>query len=108
MAAKKGLGRFKTVFSPEQELKEHILDMERHLFGLTIYNFRRLAYQFAEANNVPHCFSRKKKLAGKDWASNFMKRHHDLSLRAPEPTSAARASAFNKVNVKIFFDLLKD
>ncbi|XP_050502741.1 uncharacterized protein LOC126882012 [Diabrotica virgifera virgifera] len=46
LAAKKRLGRFRTVFTPEQEneLNEHVLDMERHnLFGLTIQNFRHLA-----------------------------------------------------------------
>lgn len=44
----------------------------------------------------------KKKCAGIDWLSSFMKRH-PLSLRKPESTSVAKASAFNKSNVETFF-----
>ena len=36
-----------------------------------------------------------------------MKRHNELTLRQPEVTSAARARAFNQVNVKKLFDLLE-
>ena len=35
-----------------------------------------------------------------------MKRHHDISLRTPESTSIGRATAFNRVNVGKFFNLL--
>jgi DDE superfamily endonuclease len=37
-----------------------------------------------------------------------MSRHPELSLRVPEPTSAARAQGFNEVAVGKFFDLLED
>ena len=36
-----------------------------------------------------------------------MKRHNELTLRQPETTSAARARAFNPVNVKKCFDRLE-
>jgi hypothetical protein len=36
-----------------------------------------------------------------------MQRHPELSLRAPEPTSIARACGFNKPQVQLFFDNLK-
>jgi len=48
-----------------------------------------------------------KKQAGKDWFYSFMSRHPELAVRTPENTSAARASAFNKVTVSKFFDLLE-
>lgn len=37
----------------------------------------------------------------------FLKRHPDLSYRRPEPTSAARAMAFNRVAGMFFFHLLE-
>lgn len=103
----KRLGRFKTVFSQQQEdeLVSYLMSMEGHLFGLTMHEFREVAFQLAEKNGIQHPFS-EDNLAGKDWMRNFMKRHPGLSLRVPEATSAARAMGFNKVVVKKFFDLL--
>ena len=45
------------------------------------------------------------KIAGKKWLNNFMHRYK-LSLRVAKATSAARATAFNRHNVSIFFDNL--
>ena len=106
--AKKQLGRFRPIFTQEQELelKKHILDMEKRLFGLTIRDLRLLAYQFAEKNGIPHNFSRIAEMAGRDWVDGFLKRNQEMSIRVPENTSAARASAFNKTNVGNFFELL--
>jgi len=53
-------------------------------------------------------FNNKKKVAGKEWYRGFMLCHPDLSLRMPEPTSAARARGFNEVAVSKFFDLLEE
>ena len=69
---------------------------------------RRLAFEFAEANGIDHPFNRTTQEAGKDWAHQFMTRHRDaISLRTPEPTSAARARSFNRENVGSFFNLLE-
>ncbi|KAJ8934809.1 hypothetical protein NQ318_010223 [Aromia moschata] len=84
-ASVKGLGNFKRTF----ELVEYVKLLESRLFGLTTKDLRR------------HNF--KDNIAGLDWLHGFFKRHPDLSLRSPEPTSAARAMGFNKTAVSKFF-----
>ena len=49
----------------------------------------------------------KKKKAGPDWLKYFFKRYPDLSIRQTEPTSLARTTGFNKVQVDRFFQLLR-
>lgn len=107
-ATEKKLGRFERVFTTDQEteLATYIKQMESRLFGLTTKNLQKLAYDLAEKNNISHRFDTSKKMAGRIWLENFLKRNPDLSLRKPEPTSAARAAGFNKVAVSSFFDLL--
>lgn len=103
-----GMGNFKCVFSTEQEaeLVEYIKHMESRLFGLTTTELRCVAFQLAEKNQLQHNFKMENEKAGLDWLKGFLKRHPDLSLRSPEPTSAARAMGFNKVAVGKFFALL--
>lgn len=105
----KVLGRYRPVFSVEQEkiLVKYLLEMEARLFGLTKSDLRYLAFQYADRNNIPHSFNKEERKAGKDWVHAFLRRNPELSLRLPEKTSAARASAFNEVNVNKFFDLLE-
>lgn len=55
---------------------------------------------------IPNNFDEETGLAGRDWVQGFFKRHSRLSMRLPEKTSAARASAFNRPNVAKFFELL--
>jgi len=102
----KRLGSRVPVFPPtmENELAQHIKNMESRFFGFTTTELRRVVYQFAEVNHLRHPFSVDKKEAGKDWLHGFMERHPDLSVRQPENTSAARASGFNSVSVGKFFD----
>lgn len=90
----------------EKELVEHISQLEGMLFGMTRNDIRRLAFQIAETNNLPHNFNKKEGMAGKDWFTAFMKRHN-LSLRQPQATSLARSSGFNKASVNRFFDKLE-
>lgn len=77
----------------------HILEMEKRYYGLPLQDVRRLAYQLAERNNIEHNINKPTQMAGKAWISAF---------RSPEATSLARAQGFNKVSVKIFFDLLEE
>ncbi|XP_046397042.1 uncharacterized protein LOC124163957 [Ischnura elegans] len=106
----KVLGHYRPVFNEEQEqqLVQHLLEMEVRFFGITVHDLRSLAYKLAEQNNIPHNFNHEAKLAGKDWVRGFRHRHPEMVLRVPEATSAARAQAFNKVNVTKFFDILED
>ncbi|KAF2880427.1 hypothetical protein ILUMI_25761 [Ignelater luminosus] len=67
----------KPLFTDEQELElvDYIIKCSKLYYGLTIRRIRRIAFQLAERNNLPHKFDRVKQLAGKDWYYNFMKRH---------------------------------
>ncbi|XP_072384526.1 uncharacterized protein [Diabrotica undecimpunctata] len=70
---------------------------------------RTLAYQYATANNKSYPPSwDQKKIAGKEWLRQFLRRHEDLSLRKPEPTSLARSTSFNKTNISSFFKNYKE
>lgn len=94
----------------ENDLVKHILVFEESLFGLTITDVRKLAYDLMEANShliKNPFFGNKNKLAGKNWYYRFMSRHPKLSLRQPENTSIARCKGFNRENVCEFFDLLE-
>jgi hypothetical protein len=95
IVSKKKLGRFRNVFTQEQEneLAEHCSFMEKRSFGLKPMELRRLAFDFAVRNNILHPF--KDGMNGKHRYTGFIKRHPKLSLRAHEQTSAARAGAFN-------------
>lgn len=75
-------------------------------FGLTARAARELAFQFGSELQIPMPQSwTKNERAGADWLERFMRDHPKLSLRKPEATSLARASAFNPFNVTRFFDL---
>ena len=110
VAAGKGLGRSRPVFPPAMELEivAHIKRMESMLFGFPMSQLKRVAHDYVEANGVQHNFNRRTGEAGEDWCRDFMARHSDeISLRTPEPTSTARARAFNQAAVNAFFDLLE-
>ena len=104
----KALGKQPT-FSVHMEkiLTEHILKLEECFFGLTIREIRKLAFDIAEKQALPHSFNKDKKIAGKKWFYAFMRRNPQLSLRKPEGTSLARARGFNRENVAHFYDILE-
>lgn len=87
-----------SVFSREQEteLKTHILKLAKLFHGMTKNQLRKLAFSYAEVNNIRHNFNSQANMAGKDWYYGFLKRNPEVSLRKPEPTSVNRISAFNE------------
>lgn len=109
-AKKCSLGTIKTVFTKEQEneLSEHIIQLESRLFPITIKDLRELAFQLAERNNIQNDFDKETGMAGYKWVQNFLKRNPKISLRKPEGTSGARAMGFNRVSVAKFFELLTE
>lgn len=91
----------------ENQLVKHIFQMEARFFGLTIKHLKQLAFQIAVANNLQTRFNQANELAGNEWVKNFLRRHPEISLRTPQPTSIARASGFNKTQINLFYDLLE-
>lgn len=102
------LGKFKKTFTDEQEsaLAEHCRQMDLRFYGVTRKSFRRLAYQYAIQNNILHHFNNETKMAGEDWTQSFISRHK-LALRVPQKTSVGRIMGFNRKQMKIFYENLK-
>lgn len=95
------------VFNKEQEaeLTKYIIRCSQHYYGISIYELKQLAYEFAvkeEKVVVPKNWEAEK-LAGRQWYYGFMLRHKNLSLRTPQQTSLNRVKAFCRENVDLFF-----
>ena len=74
-------------------------------YGLPTVAFRRIVLKYAEAVGslaIPDVW-RKEGMATREWYYGYMFRHPKLALKAPEGMSLARAIAFNRVNVEVFF-----
>lgn len=54
------------------------------MFALTINDVRRLAFEIATKNNIPHNFNKTDKMAGKKWFYGFKARNPQISLRGPQ------------------------
>ena len=101
----------KQVFSEaqESEFESYFKNPADIYFVLSPKDVRVLAFQCAKKFNIkmPSTWE-EKECAGSDWLNGFLKRHPSLSIRVPEPTSLARATSFNRENVKNFFDKLAE
>ena len=102
------LGRFKSTFlqSCEEELLQHVRQLDNMFMPLTRKEFLKLAFDLAEQLKLPHRFNKNKQIAGKDFYYAFVKRHPEVALRTPESTSVMRAVGFNKPQVDLFFSKL--
>ena len=107
-SSKPQIGRHKPIFNKEQEgeIVEHCIYLAKMFYGLTPNDLKKIIYEYAEANAIPHRFNTTKKMAGKDWFGGFMKRQ--ISLRKPEATSLGRIAGFNEESVKLFYKNLAD
>ncbi|BFZ07906.1 hypothetical protein BsWGS_10945 [Bradybaena similaris] len=98
------------IFNHEQEetLANYLDKCSKMFHGLTPKNVRTLAFEMATLNRLkcPQTCS-ENSMAGREWLYGFLKRHQQLSIRQPEATSLARATAFNRHNVATFFNLLQ-
>ncbi|GFN81886.1 tigger transposable element-derived protein [Plakobranchus ocellatus] len=73
--------------------------------GLSVKAARQLAYNYAKRNNKVYPAPWDKNNESEiDWFYGLMSRHNNLRIRMPETTSIARAVAFNRFNVMVFFD----
>ncbi|KYN05191.1 Chromobox protein like protein 1 [Cyphomyrmex costatus] len=89
----------------ENSIADYLKMYCKMFYGLTTKDCCQLAYEIAVANEIKCPASWvEKEIAGKDWLSGFFKRHQNLSLRSPEGYNLSRATAFNRHNVKAFFD----
>lgn len=79
---KLSLGR-KPTFTKDQEkdIADHVIKLSKMFYGITPDELRRVAYEYAERNNLKHAFNKTTKLAGKDWEKLFISRNPSLSLR---------------------------
>lgn len=103
------LGRKRCIYSSafEAQLVDYAKEMSERMYGLTTTDVRRLAFTISKKLGVTNNFDKVRGLAGKDWLSNFMRRHPSLSIRAPIATSIARVEGFNRDAVMEFFRLYK-
>lgn len=104
--------KVKQVFNEaeETELVNYLKTAARMHYGLSLANVKKLAYEYAMQNKkkYPTQWDEKKE-AGDNWLRGFRSRHSAfLSLRKPEGTSLARATAFNKETVAAFFQSYKN
>lgn len=94
------------IFSMEEErlLAAYIIRASKLNYGLSKVEARKLAFNFATANNkrIPQSWSQKQ-IAGEDWIKGFFRRNKNLSIRKPEACSLSRGTSFNRKNVEDFF-----
>ncbi|KAJ4440331.1 hypothetical protein ANN_08470 [Periplaneta americana] len=91
----------------EKQLVEFLVEMDNRFYGLTRTDVKRMAYQLAQRNNIPHPFG-SNVTAGRAWFDLFIRRHKNrLTIHKPIGTSFSRANGFNREAINKFFDMLE-
>lgn len=101
------MGR-KPVFTDqmENELVELLLEKESICLGFTNQDVRKLAFQLAERNKIPHPFHNE--AAGRVWLDNFLARHKEkLLIGTPTETACAQGEEFSSEQVAPLFNVLE-
>ncbi|KAJ4427872.1 hypothetical protein ANN_23877 [Periplaneta americana] len=89
----------------EKQLVEFLVEMDNRFYGLTRTDVKRMAYQLAQRNNIPHPFG-SNVTAGRAWFDLFIRRHKNtLTIHKPIGTSFSRANGFNREAINKFFDM---
>ena len=90
----------------DKALAKYVVDLSAQFFGLTPRKLRILAFEFTAQNKLaaPKSWN-SRGMAGRRWLQYILTRSN-LSMRKPEPTSLSRATAFNPITTKRFFDNL--
>ncbi|KAK9688065.1 hypothetical protein QE152_g35812 [Popillia japonica] len=91
----------------ENKLVVHIKKAQKYGFPMIVSDVRKLAFNFAESQQINHNFNKEHGTAGSDWFRSFLRRHPDLSIRKAEGVSLGRGQAMNRVDVGNCFTLLQ-
>lgn len=94
-------GRFQAVFNDEQEAS--LVHYLKHMSNLTR---KDLGESVCWGQNIQQPFSQAR--ARDEWIKSLLKRHKDLTLRTPEPTSNAEQNDSTKTKLTKFFNLLME
>lgn len=90
------LGRFRPTFflrKTQAALANHIKNMNKMFYGITLKELQCIAYQFVEQAKIQHSFNTEKSCR-KKWLKNFCEQHN-IVVRTPEKTSLAKTIGFN-------------
>ena len=92
----------------EKDLAEHVQALADMFHGLSVSKCIILAYNYAVENYLP--VPKGWKVNGKAGTDRWLgfKSRNKLSVRKPEATSFARATAFNRPTVSRFYDKLAE
>lgn len=103
------LGRFKPVFTHEQEIElvEHAITIAKLFHGFSSASLRKLAYYYAVMKEISHPFNETRKMSGEDWEICFRHRHPELTLRSADATSLNRIFGFTKEKVEKLYNNLQ-
>jgi hypothetical protein len=103
------LGR-SAVFTKEQEeaIANHAKLLASLYHGLSPVQLRRIAFEFAERNEIKQNFSKDGRTTGKDWLVRFLKRNPLINIRKLEATSINRIEGFSKTEVTRFYNNLEE